>query len=238
MGGSRVAYLEQSLRLLNMPMAYRALNLVKEEMRKEKGFKRHNGDHYYYHCVDVTQLLINEGVTDEDTIVAALLHDIVEDVRGYSYETIKVTFNENVAKKVRLLTKKSHIDYKKNSEQLEEDLAEMLEDLGVALIKTADRVHNMATLLDASPEKQLRKALETEKYFLPFFKKCRKKFPWHASFFFDAKTQITHTIERIKYNHKQVTELQAKIERLEQENEELKRDFNDYQRSERGVLNG
>lgn len=222
MGGSRVAFLEQSLRLLKMDMAYKALNLVRREMCKQKGFKRHNGDHYYYHCVDVTQLLINEGVRDEDTITAALLHDIVEDVYGYTYETIKNSFNEEVAKKVAKLTKKPHIDYKEHPEQFEEDLEEMLEDLGVCLIKTADRVHNMATLLDASPEKQLRKALETETYFLPFFKKCRNKYPWHAGFFFDAKTQISHTIARIKHNHAQVTELLEEIEQLKAELSKVK----------------
>ena len=93
-------------------MAIKALDLVKEEMCAEKGFKRDNGTDYYNHCVDVANTLISFEIKDEDVICAALLHDIIEDVEGYREITITKMFNENVSRLVMLVTKKEGIDYK------------------------------------------------------------------------------------------------------------------------------
>lgn len=76
-------------------MAIKALDLVREEMCVEKGFKRDNGTDYYNHCVDVANTLISFGIKDEDVICAALLHDIIEDVEGYREITIAKMFNPN-----------------------------------------------------------------------------------------------------------------------------------------------
>ena len=85
-------------------MAMRALDLVREEMCAEKGFKRNNGTDYYTHCVDTANTLISYGIRDEDVICAALLHDIIEDVEGYQSITIEKLFNKNVARLVMLVT--------------------------------------------------------------------------------------------------------------------------------------
>lgn len=229
MKGSRVQFFEQSLAILQYNMAYKALHLVKEEMCKEKGFVRHNGAHYYFHLIDVAQKLLNAGIRDEDIITAALLHDLVEDVVDekanpiYSIDDIKILFNENVALMVKLVTKDPNIDYKQDKSALQNYLDNISDNVGASLIKCADRQNNFSSLLDASAEKRLRTALETEEYYLPFFKKCRKLYPWYAAFFFDAKTTIEPYLWAIKEHHKEITQLKDEIEQLK---EQLKKQEN------------
>jgi len=212
--GSRVQFLEQTLSTLRYEMAYKALNLVKEEMSKEKGYTRLNGTDFYFHLVDVTQKLLNAGVRDEHIITASLLHDLVEDVPSYSIEDIKELFNEEVAYMVELVTKEEGVNYKNNPEELAKYLDRISQHVGASLIKCSDRVHNFGTLLEASTEKQYEKAIETETYFFPFFKKCRKLYPWYSYFFFDAKTTIEPHLHQIKDHYLEVQFLKAEIERL------------------------
>lgn len=227
MATSRTRHLEETLSILKFDNALRAFDLVLKEMCAEKGFKRHNGTHYYFHLVDVAQKLINFGIRDEDIITAALLHDIVEDVPDFTIELIQKLFNPRVAHIVNLVTKKPGLNYK-IPEILIDYLEKISEDYGAALVKTADRMHNFGTLKDASPEKKLRQALETEQYFIPFFKKCRKQYPRYAAFFFEAKTQIEphlwaikeHDVEvkRLETEHNEkIVELMSEIERLKKE---------------------
>lgn len=217
MATSRVRLLEQTLDTLQYYDSLRALDLVMQEMCKEKGFSRHNGTHYYYHLVDVTQKLLNFGVRDQDIITASLLHDIVEDVEGFTLNVIEKLFNANVAKIVALVTKDANVDYKKDKESLQKYLDKISDNLGASLIKTSDRLHNLSTIRDATQEKKLRQALETEEYFIPFFKVCRNKYPRFSKFFFEAKTTLEPHIWEIKEHHQEVSELKYKITELEKE---------------------
>lgn len=168
----------------------------------------------------MAQKLINAGVREEDIITAALLHDLVEDVLNeegkpiYSIDDVTILFNENVAHMVELLTKKPNVDYKKDKNELQRYLDRISENVGASLIKCADRQNNLGSLLDATAEKRLRTALETEEYYLPFFKKCRNLYPWYAAFFFDAKTTIEPHLWAIKEHSKEVQELKNEIHRL------------------------
>ncbi|MCY8890505.1 HD domain-containing protein [Bacillus spizizenii] len=212
---SRVRHLEQSLSTLGYYTSLKALDLVMDEMNAERGFVRHSGAHYYYHLVDVAQKLLNFGVRDEDTITAALLHDIVEDVDDYTPGLIAKFFNPRVALYVELLSKKPGVDYKDGT-NLIPYLEEISNYCATALIKTADRIHNFGTLLEATPEKKLRQALETEKHFIPFFKKCRDMYPRYSSFFFEAKTQIEPHLWEIKEHYEEVSALQSEINKLKE----------------------
>lgn len=226
MASSRTRHLEGELHTLGFKMAMLAFQLVKSEMNAEKGYTRHNGTHYYYHCVDVAQKLINFGikekhtfqiegsVTDEEIITAALLHDIVEDVSKFTIQWISEHFNQNVASMIQLLTKKPEIDYK-NPTHLTSYLNKISEHPGAALIKTADRMHNFGTLKDADVDKKLRYSEETRLYFIPFFKKCRKLYPRYASFFFEAKTQIEPQLWEIEEHYSEVEQLKKRILLLE-----------------------
>lgn len=210
MGESRVRFLEQSLQILGYEDSLRALDWMVEEMSSEKGFSRHNGTHYYYHLVDTTQDLLNHGVRNQDIITACILHDAVEDIDGVTVKMIEDKFGHNVAIMVYLVTKKEFLDYK-DEKNMELYLSGILVNVGSCLIKTVDRKHNFSTLQDATPEKKLRQALETEKHFIPFFKACRNKFPRYAGFFFSAKTTIEPHLWEIKEHYEQVNKLEQKL---------------------------
>ncbi|MEK5036260.1 HD domain-containing protein [Paenibacillus sp. FSL R7-0302] len=203
---SRVLFLEDYLTKLGLTEALKALDLMKVIMCAENGYKRHNGDHYYYHLVDVAQDLLSHGVRYEPCIVAALLHDYMEDVPGVTFELIERQFGFEVAKYVELLSKNPNVDY-----SIPSNLLAYLSGIGqhvwTALIKTADRKHNFSTLKDASFEKRMKQALETEQFFIPVFKQWRKAYVRWASYFYGAKTAIEPHLWAIK-------EYQTEIDRL------------------------
>ena len=197
--------------------AVKALDLVKEEMCIERGFKRDNGSDYYNHCVDVANTLVSFGITDEDVICAALLHDIIEDVEGYREVTITKMFNSNVARLVMLVTKEEGVNYKQ-PEAIKQYLEDISTDMNAAAIKTADRMHNMMTLEQKTFEARHRKAIETKEYYLPFFKQCRNDFPRYENLFYAAQAEIEPLIYHIESFYEEILRQQEIIEELKNNN--------------------
>lgn len=193
--------------------AIKALDLVREEMCVEKGFKRDNGTDYYNHCVDVANTLISFRIIDEDVICAALLHDIIEDVEGYRKVTIEKMFNSNVARLVMLVTKKDGVNYKQ-PEAIKEYLNTISTDMNAAAIKASDRMHNMMTLEEKTFEARYRKAMETKTYYLPFFKQCRYLYPRYENLFYAARAEIEPLIFHIESFYTEIQEQQKEIEEL------------------------
>lgn len=196
--------------------AIKALDLVREEMCVEKGFKRDNGTDYYNHCVDVANTLISFCIKDEDVICAALLHDIIEDVPGYSEVTITKLFNSNVARLVMLVTKKQGVDYKQ-PEAIKGYLKEISKDMSAAAIKTSDRMHNMMTLEEKTFEARYRKAMETKTFYLPFFKICRQMYPRYENLFYAARAEIEPLIFHIESFYKEIKKQNEEIKKLKAE---------------------
>jgi len=193
--------------------AIKALDLVREEMCAEKGFKRDNGTDYYNHCVDVANTLISFRIIDEDVICAALLHDIIEDVEGYRRVTIEKMFNSNVARLVMLVTKKEGVNYKQ-PEAIKEYLDTISTDMNAAAIKASDRMHNMMTLEERTFEARYRKAIETKTYYLPFFKQCRNMYPRYENLFYAARAEIEPLIFHIESFYTEIQKQQKEIEEL------------------------
>lgn len=193
--------------------AIKALDLVREEMCVEKGFKRDNGTDYYNHCVDVANTLISFEIKDEDVICAALLHDIIEDVEGYRRVTIAKMFNDNVARLVMLVTKKEDVDYKQ-PKAIRGYLNAILTDMNSAAIKTADRMHNMMTLDEKTFEARYRKAMETKTYYLPFFKQCRYMYPRYENLFYAARAEIEPLIFHIESFYTEIQKQQKELDEL------------------------
>lgn len=208
--------LERRLALLYGPesKAMQALDLVVKEMSAEKGYQRYDGSDYYMHCVDVANFLISYGVKNQDTVTAALLHDMIEDVPGYTRESLALLFGEKVGDYVDAVSQKPGLDYH-DPQILRAHLEQIASDVNTAAIKTADRMHNMYTLADASIEKRYRKALETEEFFIPFFKTCRKRYPRYEDLFYAAKTQILPQIYEIKAHYRDWEELKKLKENRE-----------------------
>lgn len=191
-------------------MAIKAFDLVCEEMCAKKGFTRDNGSDFYDHCVDVANTLISFGIKDENVICAGLLHDIVEDVDGYDKVTIERLFNKEVARLVMLLSKRPDLDYHVD-DNLSNYLGKILADRDASAIKTADRINNMMSLEEKTFKARYKKAIETKKFYLPFFAMCRVKYPRYENLFFAAQTELQTLIFHIESFYEEIERLEGEL---------------------------
>ncbi len=131
--------------------------------------QRHSGEPYFIHCLNVAQILA-ELRMDQTMIIAALLHDVVEDT-PVTLEEVTDEFGETTAFLVDGVTKISNIRYQSKEEQQAETFRKMLlsmaKDVRVIIIKFADRLHNMRTLNFISEKKRQRIAIETRDIYAP-----------------------------------------------------------------------
>ena len=130
---------------------------------------RKSGEPYIVHPVNVAYILATLELDDE-TICAALLHDIVEDTDATREDIVK-EFGESIAEMVDGVTKLGKLQYTTKEEQQVEDYRKMFlamgKDIRVILIKLADRLHNMRTLKYLSRERQIANAKETMDLYAP-----------------------------------------------------------------------
>jgi len=133
------------------------------------GQNRVSGEPFVIHPFNVA-IILTEIEMDDEAICAGLLHDTVEDTLC-TIDDIKSEFGENIALLVEGVTKLGKIPYSTKQEQQIENLRKMFlamaKDIRVILIKLSDRLHNMRTLQNMSPEKQLEKSHETMEVFAP-----------------------------------------------------------------------
>jgi len=138
-------------------------------MSAHQGQRRRSGEEYFEHPADVAAILA-ELQMDSVTIVAGLLHDVVEDT-AIGLEEIEKNFGAEVALLVDGVTKLSRIDIKSKMEQQVENLRKMFlamaKDIRVIIIKLADRLHNMRTLKFQQGDKQKEIAHETLEIYAP-----------------------------------------------------------------------
>ncbi len=130
---------------------------------------RSSGEPYIIHPLEVALILMDLGL-DVDTVVAGLLHDVVEDT-GVPIEELTKLFGAEVADLVDGVTKLGKIAFKTKEEQQAENLRKMFlamaKDIRVIIIKLADRLHNLRTLEYVDEEKQREKAYETLEIYAP-----------------------------------------------------------------------
>ncbi|WP_110205655.1 RelA/SpoT family protein [Nocardioides daejeonensis] len=128
---------------------------------------RKSGDPYITHPLAVTTILAEIGMT-EPTLIAALLHDTVEDT-DYTLEQLTSDFGSEVAQLVDGVTKLDKVQYgdSAQAETIRKMIVAMSRDIRVLVIKLADRLHNMRTLRYVKQETQERKARETLDIYAP-----------------------------------------------------------------------
>jgi len=132
-----------------------------------EGQRRRSGEPYITHPLAVTTILAGLGM-DTTTLVAALLHDTVEDTPT-TLSGVREEFGEDVAHLVDGVTKLDKVKYGESAEAetIRKMVVAMARDPRVLVIKLADRLHNMRTLRFLPPDKQERKARETLEIFAP-----------------------------------------------------------------------
>ena len=130
--------------------------------------KRKSGEPYIIHPVCVARIVAEELELGADPIIAAFLHDVVEDTH-YTIDDIRERFGDDVAFLVGVVTKEKKEKYiqSKQVDNYRQILASMQFDVRALLIKLADRLHNMRTLNSMRPDKQMKIAGETDYFYAP-----------------------------------------------------------------------
>lgn len=133
------------------------------------GQKRNSGEDYIIHPFNVA-LILSDLRMDSSTIIAGLLHDVVEDT-DYTLEEIAQQFGEDVAHIVDGVTKLTKINYKTKEEKQAQNIRKMVlamaNDIRVIIVKLADRLHNMRTLEYMTEAKKQEKAREVIEIYAP-----------------------------------------------------------------------
>lgn len=130
--------------------------------------RRKSGEPYIIHPVCVARIVAEELELGADPVIAAFLHDVVEDTH-YTIEDIRERFGDDVAFLVGVVTKEKKDKYvqSKQVDNYRQILASMQYDVRALLIKLADRLHNMRTLSSMRPDKQMKIAGETDYFYAP-----------------------------------------------------------------------
>ncbi len=172
--------MEDRLEIRFRELAQKIKNLSEEDQKRvreafdyarahHEGQLRKDGSPYITHPLEVAHLVAELGL-DADSIMAALLHDTIEDTDA-THEEVAKLFTETVADLVEGVTKLDKVKYTSTEEKQMENLRKMLmamaQDVRVILIKICDRVHNIRTLEFQSERKQREKALETLEIYAP-----------------------------------------------------------------------
>ena len=158
--------LKKKRRKINTKLILKAYNYANDN---HKGQKRFSGEEYIVHPLNVAYILSDIGLDDE-TICAALLHDVVEDTQ-ITHEDVVKEFGTEIGDIVEGVTKLSKLQYRTREEEQVENYRKMFlamgKDIRVILIKLADRLHNMRTLKYLKRDRQIANAQETMDLYAP-----------------------------------------------------------------------
>ena len=166
----RYQHLEKTISGYNISADLKQIRTAYEYARDHHGEQmRRDGSPYITHPLQVAQI-VAEMRLDSESIIAALLHDCIEDT-DVTYEDVAKRFGVTVADIVDGVTKLNRVKYSTMEEEQMENLRKMLfamsKDIRVILIKIADRLHNMRTMEYQKPATQRKKSLEVMEIYAP-----------------------------------------------------------------------
>ena len=187
----------------------RAFFLAKEA---HKGVRRRSGEPYIIHPIEVALIAVREIGLGKKSVVAALLHDVVEDTE-YTVEDIERIFSPKIASMVDGLTKMAGVFNADSTEQAEyfrKVLLTLSDDVRVIIIKIADRLHNMRTLGAMPHHKQIKITSETIYLFVPL----AYRLGLHA-----IKSELEDLCMRYRFPE-EYAEIKRKIDETETERQE------------------
>ena len=158
--------LKKNRRRVNTKLILKAYQFAKDHHADQK---RLSGEEYIIHPLNVANIL-SQLELDDETICAALLHDVVEDT-DITQEDLAREFGEEIANMVDGVTKLGKLQYTTREEQQVENYRKMFlamgKDIRVILIKLADRLHNMRTLKYLKRDRQIANSQETMDLYAP-----------------------------------------------------------------------
>ena len=162
--------LEKTIRSYNPSADFGQIRTAFEYADKcHEGQKRKSGEPYIIHPLAVAQIVADQKL-DSESIIAALLHDVIEDTEA-THEDVAKLFSPTIANLVEGVSKLTRIQYATKEDEQMENLRKMLfamsKDIRVILIMVSDRLHNMRTMEYQTPPKQKQKSLETMEIYAP-----------------------------------------------------------------------
>lgn len=165
----RVADMMEAIKRRTEPEDMQRINDAFELAREaHKTQFRKSGEPYILHPIAVARIVAEELELGANPIIAAFLHDVVEDT-DYTIEDIRNRFGDDVAFLVGVVTKKKKDRYERSKQvdNYQQILESVQFDIRALLIKLADRLHNMRTLDSMRPDKQMKIAGETDYFYAP-----------------------------------------------------------------------
>lgn len=194
-----------------------------------EGQKRQTCEPYFIHPCAVVNILVDLGFDDVSTLVAAFLHDVLEDTQVTADE-LEQKFGKEVLELVEGVTKLDKIKFVSAEDEQAENLRKMFfamaKDYRVIIIKLADRLHNMRTLDALKPEKQIKIATQSLKIYAPLagrlglsFVKCEledlaMRYLYPDDYYELVEFIKTKSKERQQFIEKICDELKAKLQEL------------------------
>lgn len=155
-----LVYIHKQEDLLLIKHAYSFVKVAFE------GILRKDGNPYIKHLLDTAEIVVSL-TAGPNTIIAALLHDSIEDIESITYDTIKDEFSKDIADLVDAVTKVSSEEKDNKNKTVQKLFNLMRDDVRVIIIKLADRLNNMRTLGAMNKEKQLVIANQTLELYAP-----------------------------------------------------------------------
>lgn len=165
--------------------------------------KRKTGEPYIIHPIAVARIAAIELNLDVNSVIAAFLHDVVEDT-NYSIDDIQRRFGDDVAFLVRVVTKQKKEKYEmsKQLDNFKQMLNSVQYDIRALLVKLSDRLHNMRTLSSMRADKQMKIAGETDYFYAPLATRLG---------LYNVKTELENLSLKFRCPH-EYQQLQSKIE--------------------------
>lgn len=169
--------------------------------------KRKTGEPYILHPIAVATIAAEELMLEANAVIAAFLHDVVEDNKDYSIDDIRKRFGDDVAFLVKVVTKrkKDKYDESKQIDNYRQMLDSVQYDIRALLVKLADRLHNMRTLSSMRADKQMKIAGETDYFYAPLANRLG---------LYNVKTELENLSFRFRCPH-EYAEIESLISRDE-----------------------
>jgi len=157
-----------------------------------KAMKYHIPEPYVSHPIRVASHLMSLGIDDETTLVAAVLHDVIEDTDVNKFTLSTAGISDDSIEAILLVSKTG----KMNDEQAKTHFDNILFSKEASLVKVSDRVHNVSTMVGAFTDEKVRAYIdETRTYILPLAKKAKDRYPIYSNALVSMQYQIESILE-------------------------------------------